>query len=180
MRGNFCVRLQSELQFVCYQAVFGSLWQSRFRKHVSNTLTDSAQKQVFCFRILGYDGDTWVELMASMKAVVKIAVLVAALGLSACSSWVYRIDIPQGNFLEQKDVDKLRVAMTKEQVVFVLGNPVAANPFDHDTWHYFYSLKGGRGNNFEKLLVVEFKDDRLVNISGDFEKHADFDKPLDI
>lgn len=118
--------------------------------------------------------------MASMKAVVKIAVLVAALGLSACSSWVYRIDIPQGNFLEQKDVDKLRVAMTKEQVVFVLGNPVAANPFDHDTWHYFYSLKGGRGNNFEKLLVVEFKDDRLVNISGDFEKHADFDKPLDI
>jgi len=27
---------------------------------------------------------------------------------------------------------------------------------------------------------VEFKDDRLVNISGDFDKHPDFDKPLDI
>lgn len=119
--------------------------------------------------------------MASMKAVVKIAILIAALSsVSACSSWVYRIDIPQGNFLEQKDVDKLRVAMTKEQVVYVLGNPVAANPFDNDTWHYFYALKGGRGNNFEKRLVIEFKDDRLVNISGDFDKNADFDKPLDI
>ncbi|MCC5452419.1 outer membrane protein assembly factor BamE [Rheinheimera sp. UJ51] len=116
-----------------------------------------------------------------MKAVLKTALLVATLGLStACSSWVYRIDIPQGNFLEQKDVDKLRVAMTKEQVIYVLGNPVAANPFDTNTWHYFYALKGGRGNNFEKRLVVEFKEDRLVNINGDFTKHADFDKPLDI
>ena len=70
-----------------------------------------------------------------MKAVIKTLVLVAGLiSLSACSSWVYRIDIPQGNFLEQKDVNKLRVAMTKEQVQFVLGNPVAENSFDKDVF----------------------------------------------
>jgi len=135
----------------------------------------------FCAAVIGYDGHTLIILMTSMKAVVKIAVLITALSLiSACSSWVYRIDIPQGNFLEQKDVDKLRVAMTKEQVIYVLGNPVAANPFDNDTWHYFYALKGGRGNNFEKRLVVEFKEGHLVDISGDFEKGADFATPLDI
>lgn len=118
--------------------------------------------------------------MIFMKAVMKVVVLAAVLAVSACSSWVYRIDIPQGNFLEQKDVDKLRIAMTKEQVVFVLGNPVAANPFDHDTWHYFYALRGGRGNNFEKRLVIQFQDNRLSEISGDFDKHADFYTPLDI
>ncbi len=116
-----------------------------------------------------------------MKAVLKVALLTAVLSsVSACSSWVYRIDIPQGNFLEQKDVDKLRIAMTKEQVIFVLGNPVAANPFDNDTWHYFYALKSGSGNDFEKRLVVQFQDGRLSDISGDFAKGADFDKPLDI
>ncbi|WP_333608131.1 outer membrane protein assembly factor BamE [Arsukibacterium sp.] len=109
-----------------------------------------------------------------------LALMLAISSLSACSSWIYRIDIPQGNFLEQKDIDKLRVQMSKEQVVFVLGSPVAANPFDNDVWHYFYSLKGGRGNNFEKQLVLTFVDGRLQQLTGDFEPHADFNTPLDI
>jgi len=25
--------------------------------------------------------------------------------LSGCTDWIFRIDVPQGNFLEQKDVD---------------------------------------------------------------------------
>lgn len=116
-----------------------------------------------------------------MKAVIATLVLVTALiGLSGCSSWVYRIDIPQGNFLEQKDIDKLRIAMTKEQVKYVLGTPVASNAFDTDTWHYFYALKSGNGSHFEKQLVVEFKDNKLQDIKGDFEKSADFNTPLDI
>lgn len=116
-----------------------------------------------------------------MKAVIKIFALVSVLvGLSACSSWVYRIDVPQGNFLEQRDIDKLRVAMTKEQVKYVLGTPVAGNAFDNDTWHYFYALKSGNGNHFEKQLIVEFKDNKLQDIKGDFDKSADFNTPLDI
>ena len=116
-----------------------------------------------------------------MKAVIQTLVLVAGLvGLSACSSWAYRIDIPPGSFLEQKDIDKLRVAMTKEQVKFVLGTPVASNAFDNDTWHYFYALKSGNGNHFEKQLIVEFKDNKLQDIKGDFDKSADFNTPLDI
>lgn len=116
-----------------------------------------------------------------MKAVIQILVVVMALAsVSACSSWIYRIDIPQGNFLEQKDIDKLRIAMTKEQVKYVLGSPVASNAFDDDTWHYFYALKSGRGNDFEKQLIVEFKDDKLADIKGDFAKSDSFNTPLDI
>ena len=130
---------------------------------------------------MGYDGPINVKQTVDMKAVVQSLVLIVALAsISACSSWVYRIDIPQGNFLEQKDIDKLRIAMTKEQVKYVLGSPVASNAFDDDTWHYFYSMKGGRGSNFEKQLVIEFKDDKLADIKGDFTKPADFNTPLDI
>lgn len=116
-----------------------------------------------------------------MKAVIKIAVLAVCFSaISACSSWIYRIDIPQGNYLEQKDINKLRINMTKEQVLFVLGSPVADNPFDDNTWHYFYSLKGGTGSNFEKQLIVEFTDNKLSDLKGDFEKSPEFNTPLDI
>ena len=116
-----------------------------------------------------------------MKAVIQFLIVVMALAsISACSSWIYRIDIPQGNFLEQKDIDKLRIAMTKEQVKYVLGSPVASNAFDDETWHYFYALKSGRGNDFEKQLIVEFKDEKLADIKGDFAKSDNFNTPLDI
>lgn len=116
-----------------------------------------------------------------MKTLAKLTCIFLMLGsLSACSSWIYRIDIPQGNYLEQKEINKLRINMTKEQVIFVLGRPVAENPFDSDIWHYFYSLKGGYGNNFQKQLIVEFQDNKLVDIKGDFEKSPDFNTPLDI
>jgi outer membrane protein assembly factor BamE len=140
-----------------------------------------SERRFFTALVIGYDERNQIKQMWQMKAVIKTLVLVAGLiSLSACSSWVYRIDIPQGNFLEQKDIDKLRVAMTKEQVKYVLGSPVASNAFDNDTWHYFYALKSGKGSNFEKQLIVEFKDDKLQDIKGDFDKSADFNTPLDI
>ena len=82
--------------------------------------------------------------------------LIVALTLSSaagCSSWVYRINIPQGNFLEQSDVDKLRVNMTREQVIYVLGRPIAEDAFDKNTWRYVYSFNKGRANEQFKSLV---------------------------
>ena len=116
----------------------------------------------------------------SKKTLLNLAL---ALGLgfavSACSNFIYRIDVPQGNFLEQKDINKLRVNMSKEQVLYVLGNPVAENSFEDNIWHYYYSLKGGRGENFQKQLVLTFKEGRLNTMQGDFEVPKDFNIPLD-
>lgn len=109
--------------------------------------------------------------------------LVAALcslSLQACSSFIYRIDIPQGNYLEQKDVNKLRVDMTKEQVVFVLGRPVVKDSFDHDTWYYVYNMKRGMaGTDFRKDLILKFDQDKLQSLSGDFDTPEDFATSLE-
>jgi len=109
--------------------------------------------------------------------------LIAALcglSLQACSGFIYRIDVPQGNYLEQKDVDKLRVNMSKEQVIYVLGRPVVKDAFDHDTWYYVYDMKRGMsGDDFRKDLVLEFDQDKLMTIKGDFDTPADFNTALD-
>ncbi|MCO4321995.1 outer membrane protein assembly factor BamE [Aliidiomarina quisquiliarum] len=111
-----------------------------------------------------------------------IGFLVIALTLSACSIFeplVYRIDIPQGNYIEQKDVDKLRVGMSQEQVEYVLGTPVAENAFRSGAWHYIYHLKPGRGPITTRELIIYFTDERVTNIEGDFNIPENFFIPLD-
>ena len=115
--------------------------------------------------ILLYSTNKALELGSTMK---KIAIALFALSLSACSvvdPLVYKIDIPQGNYIEQKDVDQLRVGMTREQVAYVLGKPVVENAFRADTWHYIYRLKPGRGEVFTREAVIHFENEKVVRLS---------------
>ena len=90
--------------------------------------------------------------------------------------------MPQGNFLDQRDVSKLRIGMTKEQVIYVLGNPVVQDSFDDDTWYYVYDMKRGmkkRGEDFQKQMVITFEDGKVTSVEGDFELSEEFNTPLD-
>ncbi len=110
----------------------------------------------------------------------RVSIITIALSLSACSSWVYRIDIPQGNYLEQKSIDKIQVGMTKEQVKFILGSPVLLDSFDKDTWNYVYRFKSGRSEklNKQRSFTVKFDNDKLVSASGDFKLSENFNTPF--
>lgn len=117
-----------------------------------------------------------------MKSAHIIIILVVGLFTTACTDWIYRIDVPQGNYLDQKDVDKLRISMTKEQVRFVLGNPVVQDSFNSNTWYYVYDMKRGmrkRGEDVRRELIIRFEGEKLATIEGDFEKPEEFDIPLD-
>ncbi len=66
----------------------------------------------------------------------RIALLVAAaIWLGAC---VYLIDVQQGNLLEQYEIEGVKVGMTRNQVRFLLGTPVAQAAFHSDRWDYIY------------------------------------------
>lgn len=107
--------------------------------------------------------------------------LLLGASMTGCSSWVFRIDVSQGNFVDQDDVDKLRVGMTKEQVMYVLGKPVMRDTFDSDTFYYFYDMKAGSlsQRDFRKEFYVYFEDDKLTRIEGDYKASEDFNTPLD-
>lgn len=98
---------------------------------------------------------------------IKQLLLASTLLLTSC---VYTLDIQQGNILEQKEVDKLRLDLTKNQVIYVLGNPVIKDSFSDDAWVYLYTFKN-RNDQLEKSkkLTLYFKDDKLKSVSGDFE-----------
>ena len=120
--------------------------------------------------------------MSKIKAIItSLTIAFVVANLSACSSWVFRIDVPQGNFLDEQNVEKLRIGMTKEQVIFVLGNPVLRDSFNTDTFYYVYEMKRGmksRGDDFRKDLVINFIDDKVSKVTGNFELSEDFETPL--
>lgn len=111
---------------------------------------------------------------------LRTIIITTALSLSACSSWVYRIDIPQGNYLEQKSIDKIQMGMTKEQVKFILGSPVVVDAFNNDTWNYIYRFKSGisKKMDVQKSFTIKFENDKLISADGDFELSENFNTPF--
>jgi outer membrane protein assembly factor BamE len=98
------------------------------------------------------------------------AVMVAG-GLSvALSGCVYRINIQQGNFLNQSAVDTVKEGMTRSQVRYLLGTPMVADSFNKERWDYIYYLKKGRTRHV---------DSRRVTVYFDGDKVAKLDKPTD-
>lgn len=107
-----------------------------------------------------------------------IAVPLAMTMLTGCSvleKLVYRIDINQGNYVEQSAVEQLKFGMTKEQVRYVLGSPMLVENGYPDTWYYIYHHTQGHNDPEQKNLIVNFNGDGLlVSASGDFKTSQDF------
>lgn len=56
----------------------------------------------------------------------------------------YRINVQQGNLVEQKQIAQLRPGMTRDQVRYVLGTPLLQDPFHADRWDYVYRFENGQ------------------------------------
>jgi outer membrane protein assembly factor BamE len=94
--------------------------------------------------------------------------------LAACSyngsldlPGLYRVDIQQGNVLDQDMLDRLRPGMGKAQVEFILGTPAFIDPFHTEQWEYFFSIAEEGDNRRQRHLRVHFIDDKLAYIDGD-------------
>ncbi len=86
---------------------------------------------------------------------------------------VYRIAVQQGNIIDQKKVDQLKVGMTKRQVQFVMGSPLVSDLFTPDRWDYVYQLRRGEDTLRQRRFTLLFKDDMLVSFEGDYEPNSD-------
>ncbi len=91
--------------------------------------------------------------------------------LSGCSSfqfpWVYRINVQQGNIIDQEKLDQLKIGMTKRQVQFLLGAPLLNDTFNPDRWDYLYSVKRGEKILGQKRFTAFFNGDVLARYEGD-------------
>ena len=99
--------------------------------------------------------------------VLFTAALIAALGLSlsACSM-VFKLPTRQGNVIEQKQLDQLKLGMTRQQVTYLMGTPIASSPFRNDRWDYLGYYKSPRGVENNRNVILYFEKDVLARMEG--------------
>ena len=101
--------------------------------------------------------------MRMLRVSRALAVLSCAAVLAGCP---YKIDIQQGNFVSQDQVDLLKEGMSKEQVRSILGTPLLTDIFHADRWDYVYTFRPSGGKREQRGLVVIFQDGKLTRVDG--------------
>ena len=82
---------------------------------------------------------------------------------------LHKIDIQQGNVVDQEMLNQLKPGMDKKQVKFIMGTPVLIDPFHNERWEYIYSFQEGGTVREQRHITLHFENDKLAYISGDIE-----------
>lgn len=116
----------------------------------------------------------------SINQILLLLLCTASITLSGCGfiPGVYKIDVQQGNVVTQDMVDQLRPGMTQRQVRFIMGTPLLQDTFHPDRWDYLYSMKSGRQDREQERISLNFEDNKLVGLSGDFVPGTSTDEEI--
>lgn len=80
----------------------------------------------------------------------------------------YRIEIPQGNYVDQTMLRQVKPGMSREQVRFALGTPLLNDSFRTDRWEYVFTFKHPNGNTDRRRASVLFDDaNKVASVQAD-------------
>jgi outer membrane protein assembly factor BamE len=104
-----------------------------------------------------------------MRALLCAAATVVM--LAGCS-WlprlgVYKLDVNQGNYVTQDQVDRLKVGMTRAQVRAAMGTPMLTDAFHADRWDYPYEFNRLGRTLERRRFTIYFVDDKVARWEGD-------------
>lgn len=111
-----------------------------------------------------------------MRHAHTLIALALPLALSACTSslmpefvQVYKMDIHQGNILDEDKMKGLRLGMTENEVRFLLGSPMLVDVFHQNRWDYVYYNKPGKDEPEQRRISLFFEAGRLARIEPPLE-----------
>lgn len=87
--------------------------------------------------------------------------------LLLASGCLYRMEVQQGNMLDNEQVSQLETGMTRSQVLFLLGTPMVPDAFNSDRWDYYHYRDTGRRILQTRRVTVWFKDDLVERFEDD-------------
>lgn len=98
---------------------------------------------------------------------IPVLLLSLAAGCSSVKIGPHRIDVQQGNALDQENVARLKLGLNRSQVRFLLGTPLLVDPFRTDRWDYVYVFYKAGKLAEQKRITLFFDGDTLTRIDGD-------------
>ena len=98
------------------------------------------------------------------KKLIFIICLTFSFSFSLIACDPHRIDIQQGNKIKPETMAKLKIGMTRKQVIFLLGTPLLKDTFHADRWDYIFYLKPGNKKVKQSRVTLYFKEAYLIKI----------------
>jgi outer membrane protein assembly factor BamE len=78
----------------------------------------------------------------------------------------YMMEVQQGNYITNNQVNQLHVGMTKEQVSFIIGHPLTQFLFDQNRWDFFYQdYKSNKLETNYCITILFDKEGKVISIS---------------
>ena len=106
-----------------------------------------------------------------MKILLLILMQITMITISGCQLLPentqlrsYRVLVQQGNVIEESKVDSLKINMTKEQVIFLMGEPVISNIFNKERWDYVYYKKRDPEITQLNMVSIFFKNNSVTSM----------------
>jgi|SRR5262245_45916941 len=100
-----------------------------------------------------------------MKKIIITFLIIGVVLLTGCSKLhIYQPDIQQGNLISDAKTDQLRIGMSKDEVVRIMGNPVLENLITENHWAYVYTMQRRGGPITMKRVDVYFQGGRVSSI----------------
>lgn len=88
-----------------------------------------------------------------------------SISLSACSFFrPHKMDIEQGNIIQQQDVAKLHTGMRESEVRAVMGNPLLVTLFTNNRLNYVYTMRRGYEQMQLKKVIVVFQNGSVIRV----------------
>ena len=105
--------------------------------------------------------------MIKMKYALLVGIALVAVGCSKFS--MHRVDVVQGNYIEQTRLENLKPGMTKQEVQLLLGTPLVMDVYDPDIWYYvfFQSDSDGVVKKERKIKIHFDQNGRYQLLEGD-------------
>ena len=100
----------------------------------------------------------------------SVVLIVAALTIVGCTGGLlHRVDQQQGNLVTERMIEQLKPGLNREQVVFIMGQPILKNSFDSDRWDYIYTFAPRSQTPEKRYLTLYFEDGLLTKLVGNYE-----------
>ncbi|MBF2754152.1 MAG: outer membrane protein assembly factor BamE [Gammaproteobacteria bacterium AqS3] len=99
-----------------------------------------------------------------MRVLIGLMILIVLAGCATLKP--YRVTVTQGNLILEKMADQLRIGMTPDQVIHVLGPPMADTPLVPDVWDYIYRVERGGNLLFSYKVQIFFDEGQVSRITG--------------
>jgi outer membrane protein assembly factor BamE (lipoprotein component of BamABCDE complex) len=76
----------------------------------------------------------------------------------------YKPDVQQGNTFDDEKLSQLKIGMSQQQVVFIMGTALLKDPFHKNRWDYVYTFAKGQKKADRRLLTLNFDKGILAKI----------------